>query len=160
MVSADDYQLSFKLTSLDLFGVFPLNVLQSISKWQTLFQSSIIHDGNTPISSNCQYQWQMLFVIGGSMPKHHWNAHCTTDSVLLNCRTQSALCCGVTILWMAESRGCLWGKKEYIKLIFLPNFCQFLGRLTYFWFISLFSLSLYGDIHLYSGTKTFLPTEK
>jgi hypothetical protein len=42
----------------------------------------------------------MLFGIGGSMPKRRLNARCTaiTDSVLLNCRTQNTLHCGVAIL--------------------------------------------------------------
>jgi len=58
-----------------------------------------------PICSNCWFQRQMLFLVGGWMLKRRRNARCTAvgNSVLMNSRTQKILCCTVVILLSTDA---------------------------------------------------------
>jgi len=58
-----------------------------------------------PICSNCWFQRQMHFLVGGWMLKRIRNACCTavTHLVLMDSRTQKILCCIVAILLSTDA---------------------------------------------------------
>jgi len=65
------------------------------------------------ICSNCWFQRQMLFLVGGWMLKLRRNARCTevANSVLMNSRTQKILCCIVAILLSTDAAARLCNRR-------------------------------------------------